>query len=175
MVPIPPRSPGQTQDPVSAGFRTTHWSEVLAAGNRDSPQGEQALASLCRIYWYPLYAYVRGCGFSAEDAEDVTQAFFARLLEKETLNAANPARGRFCWFILASLQNFMRNELSRTRAQKRGGRCSLVSWNSLEAERRYQAEPRDVDSPDRLYDLNWARAAMARTFERLGEEFAQAG
>ncbi|MFM8358581.1 MAG: RNA polymerase sigma factor [Verrucomicrobiota bacterium] len=119
----------------SATFKTTHWSGLRSAreGDAGGVPPEEALANLCRDYWYPLYAYVRGCHFSPEDAQDLTQAFFERLIEKDLLAAADPARGRFRWFLLTALQNFLRNEIERAKAEKRGGRCGVVSWDALEA------------------------------------------
>ncbi|MBX3745647.1 MAG: sigma-70 family RNA polymerase sigma factor [Verrucomicrobiae bacterium] len=160
----------------SAAFRTTLWSEVLAA--RDavvSPVGEQALATLCSTYWYPLYAYARGCGFSPEDSQDLTQGFFSHWMEDGLLGGIDRERGRFRWFLLRSFQNALRNELERMRALKRGGGRRLVSWDALEGEQRYQAEPVDHTSPDVMYDRRWARATLGRALDRLGIEFAAAG
>lgn len=147
---------------------------MLAAGDPTSPRGEQALAALCEAYWYPLYAYLRGCNFSPADAQDLTQAFFERLMTHDFLSRADRERGRFHWFLLRSLQNFLRNELDRTRARKRGGSVPHVSWDALAAEQRFLAEPVDHVTPDLLFDRCWARAAITRAFDRLSEEFAAA-
>src|SRR5207249_4411965 len=109
-------------------FTTTHWSVVLSAVDRASPDSEAALARLCQTYWYPLYAYVRRRGNSPEDAQDLTQSFFASLLEKKYLERADRGRGRFRTFLLSSLENFLHNEKDRASAQKRGGGHTLVSW-----------------------------------------------
>ncbi len=159
----------------SARFHTTQWSQILAARQLSSPEGGAAMAELYRTYWYPLYAYTRGCGFSADDSQDLVQAFFARLMESDFLSAADPERGRFRWFLLKSLRNFLRNDIARMQALKRGGGHLHISWDSLEAESRFQAEPVDDASPDKLFDRSWARAAMGRAFERLAEEFAATG
>lgn len=161
----------------SSTFKTTHWSNIRSAraGESGGASTAEALAGLCRDYWYPLYAYVRGCRFSPEDAQDITQAFFERLIEKDLLAAADPARGRFRWFLLTALQNFLRNEIERAKAQKRGGRCDLVSWDALEAEQQYAAEPADGGTPDRAFDRSWGRVVLARAMGRLKEEQHTAG
>jgi RNA polymerase sigma-70 factor (ECF subfamily) len=170
-----PDEPLQPAGIPSARFDTTHWSDVLAAGDSSSPRGQAALAALCNAYWYPLYAYVRGCGLRPEDAKDITQAFFARLMEREFIGAADRERGRFRWFLLKSLQNFLRNEMNRANALKRGGGTPHLSWDALEAEQRYAAEPRDYTTPDLLFDRRWARAAMGRALKRLSDEFTASG
>lgn len=162
-------------DGLSAGFQTTHWSEIRAAAEAGGLEGEKALAAVCGAYWYPAYAYVRGCGFSPADAQDITQAFFLRLMQRDFFGSADPARGRFRWFLLTALQNYLRNEIQRAQAQKRGGGCRVVSWDALEAEQRYAAEPADTATPDLSFDRNWARVAMARALDRLAQEFTSSG
>lgn len=157
------------------GFATTHWSVVLAAGQPNTPQTQAALERICRSYWFPLYAYVRRCGESPEQAQDLTQEFFARLLEKDWLRSANPARGRFRWFLLASLKHFLANEWDRARTQKRGGGQRPVSLDELAPEERYALEPADSLSADKLYDRSWALAVLDRARLQLREEFAEAG
>lgn len=147
----------------------------MAARAGDSPAGQEALAGLCRRYWYPLYAYVRGCGFSPEDAEDTTQAFFLHVLEGDLVSRADDRRGRFRWFMLRCLQNFLRNRIAAGQAVKRGGGTEVVSWERVEAERRYACEPLDGSTPDRLFDLAWARSTVSLAFRRLSEEFAGSG
>jgi RNA polymerase sigma-70 factor (ECF subfamily) len=146
-------------------FAHTRWSVVLAA--QDPVRATTALEELCRTYWYPLYAYVRRCGHSAEDAQDLTQAFFARLLEKNWLESVAPEKGRFRAFLLVALKHFLANEWDKARAQKRGGGVVPVS---LDAETRYQREPRDELSPDRLFDRQWALAVLAIVLHRLGDK-----
>ena len=158
----------------SVEFRTTHWSVVLAA-QEDSPKAAHALAQFCQAYWFPLYAYVRRCGESPEDAKDLTQEFFARLLEKEWLRAANPARGRFRWFLLASFKHFLANEWDRARALKRGGGWRLLSFDELNAEDRYALEPMDGVSADKVYDRTWALMMLDQVRAELRKEFSAAG
>ena len=165
-------------DPISeqrAVFATTHWSVVLAAGEAASGQADVALGELCRAYWFPLYAYVRRCGESPEDAKDLTQEFFARLLEKNWLRAASRERGRFRWFLLASLKHFLANEWDRARTQKRGGGRYLISLDELGPEARYSLEPTDNLSADKAYDRTWALTLLEKTRARLREEFREAG
>ncbi|HYV25941.1 MAG TPA: sigma factor, partial [Candidatus Eisenbacteria bacterium] len=123
-----------------AQFAPTHWSVVLAAADGDSPKAAAALAQLCRDYWYPLYAFVRRKGFSPPEAQDLTQDFFARLLEKDLIKAADPARGKFRSFLSASMQNFLNNEWARRRTEKRGGKAAFLSLDDSTAEDRYQLE-----------------------------------
>ncbi len=158
-----------------ARFATTRWTMVLAAGRRSSPEASQALAELCRAYWYPLYAYVRRRGQPKEDAEDLTQAFFARLLEKDFLRSAARDKGRFRTFILVAFQRFCANEWDRARAQKRGGGQAIFSLNLDTAERRYHAEPADDLSADRIFERRWALTLIEQTMARLRKEYETAG
>jgi DNA-directed RNA polymerase specialized sigma24 family protein len=163
---------------ISAGadsFATTHWSLVLAAGRRGSPQSEAALATLCRDYWFPLYAYVRRTGQSANDAQDLTQAFFARLLEKNFLGDADRRRGKFRWFLLSAMKHFLANEWRRTRVRKRGGGRSLFSLDFSAGENRYGSEPADCLTAERLYDRQWALTLLDQALGRLGLEYADRG
>jgi len=172
-----PHSDAQTP-PRSAGpavFVTTHWSVVLSAGNQGSAESEQALETLCRAYWYPLYAYVRRMGKSPQDGEDLTQAFFARLLEKGWIANANQQRGRFRSFLLASLKHFLANEWDKARAQKRGGRMKFVPLEAGTAETRYQREPADTTAPDKEYDRRWALTLLDTVLARLQREYADEG
>lgn len=153
------------------GFQTTHWTEIRRAADPARPESVAALAAVCSAYWYPAYAYVRGCGYSPEDAQDLTQGFFLGWIEREFLSAADATRGRFRWFLLAALQNFLRNEIVRSRALKRGGGVALLSWDSMEAEQRYAAEPVEASTPDLIFDRSWARVILSRALERLGREF----
>src|SRR5262245_47813482 len=128
-------------EPGAGHFRTTQWTMVLAAGRRSSPGARDALEALCRIYWYPLYAFVRRQGHSATDAQDLTQAFFARLLEKNIAGKADPATGRFRSFLLASLKHFLAHEWRRAGAQKRGAGRPILSLDLESGESRYLLEP----------------------------------
>jgi DNA-directed RNA polymerase specialized sigma24 family protein len=156
-------------------FATTHWTVVLAAGRRSTPQADLALGELCRVYWYPLYAYVRRHGHSREDAEDLTQAFFTRFLEKNYLEGLSSDKGRFRAFLLASLKHFLANEWDRANRQKRGGGATVLSLDWQDADARYQIDPADNLSPDRLYDRMWAVTLLERVIIRLRDETAKEG
>jgi RNA polymerase sigma factor (sigma-70 family) len=151
-------------------FATTHWTVVLAAGNRHSPQSDRALEELCRTYWFPLYAYVRRRGHTKEDAEDLTQAFFARFLEKNYLAGLNAERGRFRAFLLASLKHFLANEWDKSRRQKRGGGVTPLSLDWQTADTRFQIAATTGPSPDKAFDREWAVALLAKVIERLHAE-----
>jgi RNA polymerase sigma-70 factor (ECF subfamily) len=165
----------QSSDAPRDVFATTHWTVVLAAGRRSTPQADQALEELCRTYWYPLYAFVRRQGHSKEDAEDLTQAFFARFLEKNYLEGLRSEKGRFRAFLLASLKHFLANEWDRASRQKRGGGTTPLSLDWQSADSRYQIDPADVLSPDKLYDRAWAVTLLERVIIRLGDENAAEG
>jgi RNA polymerase sigma factor (sigma-70 family) len=157
-------------------FATTRWSLVLAAGaDASSTDARTALATLCETYWYPLYAFLRSRGYKAEDAQDLTQAFFARVLEKHAINRADPARGRFRSFLLASLKNFAANEHERVMAQRRGGGVSIVSLEIEGAEGRFEMEPPTDETPERIFDRRWALTLLARVMSRLEAETTEAG
>ena len=171
----PDPTPGAAPE-NAGGFGATQWSVVLAAGRGDSPEAQAALARLCQAYWYPLYLYVRRQGHSAEDAEDLTQAFFAHFLEKRTFRLADQGRGRFRSFLLTSLKHFLVNEWERAQTQKRGGQCPTISLNDDSAEDRYQLEPAAPDlTPDKLFDRRWAITVLEQALERLRQEQASAG
>jgi RNA polymerase sigma factor (sigma-70 family) len=168
----------EQQEPAHSGsrqFATTRWSLVLAAGQRGSPQSSDALATLCVNYWYPLYAYVRRLGHDADEAQDFTQAYFARLLEKNDLAAADPGRGRFRAFLLTSLKHFLANEWDRARAEKRGGGRSVLSIDFGTAEERYRAEPSHDLTPEKIFERRWALVLLENVLARLHNESAQAG
>jgi RNA polymerase sigma-70 factor (ECF subfamily) len=162
--------------PVGARhFATTRWSLVAAAGQGGSPEAQQALATLCEVYWYPLYAYARQHLPSAHDAQDQTQAFFAELLEKEYLQAADPRRGRFRSFLLTAFKHFLSRQREREHAQKRGGGTRLLSLDFQSGERRYGLEPADPATPESAYERRWALAILGQALARLRQEFADAG
>ena len=157
-------------------FATTRWSQVIAAGRAQTAVSRDALASLCEAYWYPLYAYVRRWGYGPDEAQDLTQEFFARLLEKHYLRDADPSRGRFRSFLLASLKHFLSNERDKATAVKRGGRASLVPLEVETAEGMYQLDPPDDgDTPDKVFERRWALMLLERTLGRLRHEFAAGG
>src|SRR5262245_14079571 len=157
----------------SADFRTTHWSVVLTAGHQNSPASSQALAKLCSTYWYPLYAYVRRRGHDAHQAEDLTQEFFARLLQRNFLQNVSPDKGRFRSFLLASLKNFLANEWDRTQTQKRGSGVAPIPLDQLSAESRYQLEPIDGATPEVLYERRWALTLIEQVMTRLRQEYVR--
>ncbi|MBI5383417.1 MAG: sigma-70 family RNA polymerase sigma factor [Verrucomicrobia bacterium] len=148
---------------------------MLAAGRSDSTRARAALETLCRAYWYPLYAFVRRMGHTPHDAEDVVQAFFALCLEKNYLGAADRAKGRFRSFLLIALKRFLANEWDKARTRKRGGGARPISLDSLTAEQRYALEPADRLSADRLFERRWALTLLETVLARLGEEQAAAG
>jgi RNA polymerase sigma factor (sigma-70 family) len=153
-------------------FATTHWSVVLAAGSPESSGYQQALETLCRTYWFPLYAYLRRHGCDSHQAEEYTQAFFARILEKQNLRLADPERGKFRSFLLGTLKHFLADERDRARAQKRGGGRKALSIDLQEAESQYALEPADKLSPDKVFDKSWALTVLDRTMARLKAELA---
>ena len=161
--PIAPRS-----------FQTTRWSVVRQAIGSSDPAARQALATLCESYWYPVYAFIRRSGKAAHDAEDLTQGFFARLLEKGILASADPAKGKLRSFLLSCVRNFVADEHDRDMALKRGAGV-IVSFNSGWAEESYATEPADDVTPDRLFQRRWALTVLEFSFQLLREEFATAG
>lgn len=163
-------TPTSSNLPGAGRFATTHWSVVLAAGRPKSASYKQALETLCRTYWFPLYAYLRRQGYDSHQAEDYTQAFFAGLLAKGGLRLADPKRGKFRSFLLASLKHFLSNELARARAKKRGGGQKALSLDFQNAESQYALEPCDELSPEKLFERSWALTVLYRTMARLQAE-----
>jgi RNA polymerase sigma-70 factor (ECF subfamily) len=155
-------------------FATTHWSLVLAAGDKDAAQSAAALERLCQTYWYPVYAYVRRKGFSAEDAQDLTQEFFRRLLERNWLPQADRQRGRFRSFLLGAVNHFLAHQWERAKAIKRGGRILFQSLDDETFEQRYVQEAQVVCSPEDLYEQRWATTLLQTVLVRLREEEAAA-
>jgi RNA polymerase sigma-70 factor (ECF subfamily) len=156
-------------------FQTTHWSLVLAAGRDSSPDSRRAMTQLCEAYWFPLYVYVRRRVGNVEDAQDLTQEFFARLLEQNVVAAADPERGRFRSFLLTSLKNFLANEWDKAQAKKRGGGQSPISLDFARADSRYDLDPADHETPERLYGRQWTLTLLEQVLGRLREEHAAAG
>jgi len=158
-----------------AVFVTTRWSQVLAAGRSDSTHAASALATLCASYWYPLYAYVRRRGYGPEDAQDLTQEFFARLLEQRWLGQADRERGRFRTFLLSAMSHFLANEWDKASAKKRGGGVQIVPIQLDTAETRYGQEPADSFTPDQAYERRWAVTLLDRVLTHLQQEYVKEG
>ena len=175
-----PATPSETTPPENdvsrqPAFVTTHWSVVLTAGRDDTTRARVALERLCQTYWYPLYAYVRRRGYSPEDAQDLTQEFFARLLEHKWLGRADQQRGRFRSFLLSSMNHFLADEWDKARAQKRGGNLTHVPLQFGEAETRYCHEPADPVTPEQNYERRWALTLLDQVLQRLRSEYEQEG
>jgi RNA polymerase sigma factor (sigma-70 family) len=162
-------------DDGSGRFATTRWSMVLAAGAEASPETERALADLCQRYWYPLYVYVRRRIGDVDQARDLTQEFFARLLEKKTIARADPERGRFRSFLLTSLQHFLANEWQKHQTQKRGGGRRIVPLDFEGKDSHGAIEPAHDWTPERLYERQWALTLLDSVLARLRNEYEQAG
>jgi DNA-directed RNA polymerase specialized sigma24 family protein len=169
----PTEASGAAAQPL---FTTTHWSVVLATVDQDSPQGAAALEKLCRIYWYPLYAYVRRRGYEHEDAQDLTQGFLLQLLQRHALRRVERGKGRFRSFLLAALNYYLADQRDRVTAQKRGsGQPTLSFLDGQEAQERYRLEAVDQSSPDKLFERRWALALLDLVLVRLEHEFRDAG
>ncbi len=168
---LPERGSGGARE----AFATTRWSVVLLAGRNDTERARAALAKLCQIYWYPLYAFARRRTGSPHDAQDFTQAFFEQLLERDAIAKADPARGRFRAYLLVMMKNFMAGQRERARAQKRGGGGEVLSLDLDAAERRFCAEPADGASPDKLFDRQWAVALLGEVLRQLEAEHRDGG
>lgn len=148
---------------------------MLAAGRKSTSRSRQALAVLCENYWYPLYAYIRRRGYDAEEARDLTQDFFAKLLEKNYLQEADRERGKFRSFLLAALKHFLANQYDRGHAQKRGGGQSPIPIDIDNAESKYKLEPSHDMTPEKIYERRWALILLDRVLTQLRAEFAAAG
>jgi len=167
---------GQTMHtlPGPSQFPTTRWTLVVAAGDPHRKEARSALVYLCENYWYPLYAYLRRRGYSADEAQDLTQEFFVRVLEGRYLDRADPEKGRFRSFILTSLKFFVADEEDRRRARKRGG-GTVVPLEFSSGEERYQREPAHDETPERIFERRWALAVLDRVVEKLRNEFVHHG
>ena len=170
-------SDGNAEAAPGGRFTTTHWSMILAAAHTAAPGAHEALEKLCRTYWPPVYAYIRGQGRNPDDARDLTQEFFAQFLEKKRVKLADPERGRFRSFLITALKNFLTSEWRRNQAEKRGGGQWLFSLDECrDAETRFMAEPADpATTPDRAFEKGWALTLLDRVLCRLREEFVAAG
>ncbi len=157
--------------PQGPAFVTTHWSVVLTAGRSDTVCAQVALEKLCRAYWFPLYAYVRRLGHSVEDAQDLTQEFFARVLEHHWLARADQAKGRFRTFLLTAMERFLANEWDKVRALKRGGGHRDLPIQLDTAETRYGVEPADTRTPEQAFEYRWALTLLDEVVGQLEEEY----
>lgn len=157
-----------------AVFATTHWSAVLMARLNDTTRAQEAMSRLCSMYWYPLYAYVRRRGHSPADAQDLTQEFFARLLDKQKLAEITREKGKFRSFLLTALKHFLADEWRKARRQKRGG-GHVVSLDAQTAETRYALEPVDAQTPGRVFEQNWAVTVLDTVFDQLRREYESSG
>jgi len=158
-------------------FATTHWSLVGAAKPDEASQtrAREALEELCRAYWYPLYAFVRSRGYSAVDAQDLTQAFFARIIETGGFASADRERGRFRSYLLGAMKHFLANEWHRAQTQKRGGQVQFIEWDALDLEARYAGASKQSDNPEHLFDREWALETIAGALQALRDEMVKAG
>lgn len=170
-----PEEAPETHCTAGNHFRTTHWSAVIRAGQGNPIEAEPALNELCQVYWYPLYAFARRQGCAASEAEDLTQAFFARLLERNFVAQAEPDKGRFRSFLLTVFKRFLANEWNRQHTQKRGGFKSVIPLDSALAESRFNAELAHDEPPDLLYERQWAMALLDQVMGRLRQEYVESG
>jgi len=169
------RSSSSTPELRQVAFQSTLWSQVRVAGEDEAPGATQALEALCRLYWHPIYAFLRRCGHEREDAMDLTQGFFGYLLEERLLSKANPAKGRFRSFLLGALKNFASNQQGHTRARKRGGGVLHVPLAELEEAETQLRGPSGQAAPDRLFERKWALTVIAEAINRLAAEYRRAG
>jgi RNA polymerase sigma-70 factor (ECF subfamily) len=160
---------------LAGSFPQTHWSAVLAAGQSASTKADAALAELCRTYWFPIYAFARRKGCQPADAQDLAQAFFAYLIETHLVQKADPLKGRFRSFILGCFAIFIASERQRTGAQRRGGGVFFVPLDLHEAELRFTRQPATTESPEKLFDRQWAVATLDASLARLETEMIEAG
>jgi RNA polymerase sigma-70 factor (ECF subfamily) len=160
---------------LSGQFPSTHWSRVVAAGAPGGPKARESLTALCSAYWYPLYAYIRRRGYSSEQAQDLTQDFFARILEKGLFAEADPARGRFRSFLRTVCAHYLANRRATENTLRRRGARPTISIDTVDAEGRYAREFADELTPERIFDRSWALTLLARVFNQLSREYEDAG
>ena len=168
--------PNESQANDAAGrFRTTHWSVILLSAQTQVPGSQTALADLYRLYWYPLYAFVRRRGYNAEDAQDLTQGFFCSLLERKSLRQVAPQRGKFRSFLLAALKNYLSDEFDRERSIKRGGQIEFVTLDFEDGEERFREDAADSLTAEKIFDARWAMTLLAEAGKRLRDEYHSQG
>jgi RNA polymerase sigma-70 factor (ECF subfamily) len=158
----------------ASAFATTHWSVVLSARN-ETPEDENALEALCQTYWYPIYAYVRRRGHDATAAKDLTQEFFAQLLQKQLLAGVDPTKGKFRSWLLGVMNHFLAHQWAKANAQKRGAGQPMFSWDELEAEEAYRLDACDESAPEKFFDRQWALTVLEHAAARLRQEYELAG
>jgi DNA-directed RNA polymerase specialized sigma24 family protein len=156
-------------------FATTHWSVVMAAGEGSSESAQRALEALCRAYWFPIYVYVRRKGHGPEDAQDLTQEFFAQFIAKKLHRLADRDKGRFRTFLLATLDHFLAREWNRAHRQKRGGQFTFVSLDQRTSEERYQLEPADHETPEKKFAKQWALTVLQNALAALENDCVASG
>ena len=166
---------GTADTSACARFTTTHWSIVLSAGGENSDAAATALEKLCRAYWYPLYVFIRRKGYEPHTAQDLTQGFFARLLEKNYLQGLDRNKGKFRSFLLAALEHYLSNEWRRSQAEKRGGKVAFISLDDQSAEQKYLQIPGSEISAEKLFERQWATTLLEQVLARLRGEFVGAG
>src|SRR5260370_19490174 len=162
-------------DDKAGQFRTTHWSVVLLSAQTQVPGSRTAMADLCKLYWYPLYAFVRRRGYGAEDAQDLVQGFFLSLLERKSLRQVGPEKGKFRSFLLASLKNYLSDEFDRENSLKRGGQIEFVALDFESGEEHYREDSADTFTAEKIFDARWALTLLSHAVERLRKEYASQG
>jgi DNA-directed RNA polymerase specialized sigma24 family protein len=167
--------PTMNESVSPAGFPTTHWSRVAHAVDPAAPEARAALAELCGAYWYPIYAFIRRKGNDPEQALDLTQGYFAHLLERGSVAAADPVRGRFRSFLLADCRHFLAHERERGAAARRGGQHVVLSINASDAEGQYQLEPAHEQTPERLFERDWALALLEDVLAVIRRDYESSG
>jgi RNA polymerase sigma factor (sigma-70 family) len=160
---------------IHKNFATTQWSLVLEAVDRTSPDADQALEILCQSYWYPLYAFARKRGHNRDDAADLTQEFFSRLIDRSLLQSADPARGRFRSFLLTIFQRFLARQYHEARTEKRGGKWTRIAFDPDSSESRYIQSSAAEQSPEHLFDREWALTLLTQVLEQLQAEYSSRG
>jgi RNA polymerase sigma factor (sigma-70 family) len=156
-------------------FHTTQWSVVLLSAQSQVSGCEEAFAELCRLYWYPLYAFIRHRGHSPEDAQDLAQGFFLHLAERKTLSRVDRSKGKFRSFLLASLQNYLSHEAERASCLKRGGKAEILSLDLERAEARYGMEPVEALTPEKIFDARWAMVLLGEARKKLSWQYEAQG
>jgi RNA polymerase sigma-70 factor (ECF subfamily) len=156
-------------------FPTTHWSLIVSSASGSGAQADAALAELCRNYWYPIYSFIRARTGSADEAQDLAQEFFVHLLTRRFFASARPECGRFRSFLAASLKNFLADQTERRSAQKRGGGAVMLPIDLTGAEERFTREPVHGETPDRIFDRQWALAVVSQTYDQLRDALDREG